>query len=379
MPITTSHCSWPGLTRARRPAAGSGRLATLTSLRLLDLLRRAVADEDRLAAPEHLDDLPLGDRGEIDLDRGAGGDGRGVRVHLRDQRHTGPPRRRPRRRRRWRCRENRGASAPPKTRSSRPVPLLRHGRILAPAGLRTAENRRRVLRRRGGPIGGSPGKAGRRVGGVLLAPLRCKCKSQRSAVRITRAGLCHRSGLWRYPRASRAVDRLPHAARALAMAAPRAAAMRLALYQPDIPQNTGTMLRLCACLGVEAHIIEPAGFPVTDRAFRRAGMDYLDQVAHRPATPPGRLSRPGGAAQRLRLVLLTTGGRAQPTSTTPSRRTTCCCSAARAPACPRRCTRPPTRACASRCGRACARSMWRWRRPWSPGEALRQTGGFARR
>jgi tRNA (cytidine/uridine-2'-O-)-methyltransferase len=54
--------------------------------------------------------------------------------------------------------------------------------------------------------------------------------------------------------------------------------IRLALYQPDIPQNTGTILRLCACLGVEAHIIEPAGFPVTDRAFRRAGMDYLDQV-----------------------------------------------------------------------------------------------------
>ncbi|MBX9773297.1 MAG: tRNA (cytidine(34)-2'-O)-methyltransferase [Xanthobacteraceae bacterium] len=55
--------------------------------------------------------------------------------------------------------------------------------------------------------------------------------------------------------------------------------MRIALYEPDIPQNTGTILRLAACLGAEAHIIEPAGFPVTDRAFRRAGMDYLDQVA----------------------------------------------------------------------------------------------------
>ena len=58
--------------------------------------------------------------------------------------------------------------------------------------------------------------------------------------------------------------------------------MRIALYEPDIPQNTGTILRLCACLGIEAHIIEPAGFPVTDRAFRRAGMDYLDQVAPHP-------------------------------------------------------------------------------------------------
>jgi tRNA (cytidine/uridine-2'-O-)-methyltransferase len=54
--------------------------------------------------------------------------------------------------------------------------------------------------------------------------------------------------------------------------------MEIALFQPDIPQNTGTILRLCACLDVGAHIIEPAGFPISDRAFRRAGMDYLDQV-----------------------------------------------------------------------------------------------------
>ena len=82
-------------------------------------------------------------------------------------------------------------------------------------------------------------------------------------------------------------------------------ALRIALYEPDIPQNTGTILRLCACLGVEAHIIEPAGFPVTDRAFRRAGMDYLDQVT---------LTRHGSFAafetwrtrERLALVLLTT-------------------------------------------------------------------------
>jgi len=81
--------------------------------------------------------------------------------------------------------------------------------------------------------------------------------------------------------------------------------MRIALYEPDIPQNTGTILRLCACLGMEAHIIEPAGFPVTDRAFRRAGMDYLDRVA---------IARHGSfqafedwrRAERLGLVLLTT-------------------------------------------------------------------------
>ncbi len=55
--------------------------------------------------------------------------------------------------------------------------------------------------------------------------------------------------------------------------------MRIALFEPDIPQNTGTVLRLSACLGLEIHLIEPAGFPTTDRAFRRAGMDYLDKVA----------------------------------------------------------------------------------------------------
>ncbi len=55
--------------------------------------------------------------------------------------------------------------------------------------------------------------------------------------------------------------------------------MHIALYEPDIPQNTGTILRLCACFGMTAHIIEPAGFPASDRAFRRAGLDYLDAVS----------------------------------------------------------------------------------------------------
>lgn len=52
----------------------------------------------------------------------------------------------------------------------------------------------------------------------------------------------------------------------------------LVLYQPDIPGNTGTLLRLGACLGVKVHIIEPAGFRLDEKAFRRAGMDYLDQA-----------------------------------------------------------------------------------------------------
>ncbi len=52
----------------------------------------------------------------------------------------------------------------------------------------------------------------------------------------------------------------------------------LALYQPDIPQNTATILRLGACLGVPVHIIEPAGFVWSERSLRRAGMDYIDHV-----------------------------------------------------------------------------------------------------
>ncbi len=54
--------------------------------------------------------------------------------------------------------------------------------------------------------------------------------------------------------------------------------MRLALYEPDIPQNTGTILRTCACLGVTVDLIEPAGFSLTDKALRRAGLDYLEQA-----------------------------------------------------------------------------------------------------
>lgn len=78
--------------------------------------------------------------------------------------------------------------------------------------------------------------------------------------------------------------------------------MRIALFQPDIAGNVGTILRLSACLGVAVDIIEPCGFPFSDRALRRAGMDYaaeadiarhIDWAAFR-------------AARQERLVLLTT-------------------------------------------------------------------------
>jgi tRNA (cytidine/uridine-2'-O-)-methyltransferase len=55
-------------------------------------------------------------------------------------------------------------------------------------------------------------------------------------------------------------------------------ALRIALYQPDIPGNTGTILRLAACLGLSVDIIEPAGFDISDRNLKRAGMDYLASV-----------------------------------------------------------------------------------------------------
>ena len=81
--------------------------------------------------------------------------------------------------------------------------------------------------------------------------------------------------------------------------------MRLALYQPDIPQNTGAILRLAACFGMPVDLIEPCGFVFDDRRLRRAGMDYLEHVdLHRhsswEAYQAARAGQPG------RLILLTT-------------------------------------------------------------------------
>jgi tRNA (cytidine/uridine-2'-O-)-methyltransferase len=83
--------------------------------------------------------------------------------------------------------------------------------------------------------------------------------------------------------------------------------MRLALYEPDIPQNTGTILRLAACLGVPVDVIGPAGFDLTDRALRRAGLDYLQHVElarHATFAAFDADRRSAGA----RLVLMTTRG-----------------------------------------------------------------------
>lgn len=86
-------------------------------------------------------------------------------------------------------------------------------------------------------------------------------------------------------------------------------ALILALYQPDIPQNAGTLLRTCACLGVGAAIIEPAGFPTSDRHFRRSGMDYIEQVSlERHSSFVAFQDWRDRQAPKPRLVLLTTSG-----------------------------------------------------------------------
>jgi len=83
--------------------------------------------------------------------------------------------------------------------------------------------------------------------------------------------------------------------------------MRLVLFEPDIPQNAGTLMRTAACLGVEVDLIEPCGFVLDDRRLRRAGLDYLQQAAVRRhpswAAYAAVREADGGTS---RLVLLTT-------------------------------------------------------------------------
>jgi len=83
----------------------------------------------------------------------------------------------------------------------------------------------------------------------------------------------------------------------------------LALYEPDIAANAGAMMRTCACLGVGAAIIEHAGFPVSDRHFRRSGMDYLEyiEIARHLSWRHFEVWR---ATTPRRLVLLTTHAKA---------------------------------------------------------------------
>ena len=83
--------------------------------------------------------------------------------------------------------------------------------------------------------------------------------------------------------------------------------MRLALYQPDIPQNLGAALRLCAALEVDLDVIEPCGFPLNDKAIRRAAMDYVScaKVSHHSGWDAFLAFR-NDALAGARLILFTT-------------------------------------------------------------------------
>ena len=81
----------------------------------------------------------------------------------------------------------------------------------------------------------------------------------------------------------------------------------LALYQPDIPQNLGAIMRLCACFGMGLHVIEPCGFPLDDNRIRRAGMDYIEHVNWQRHSSWEAFEAFIGA-HKQRLVLLTAHG-----------------------------------------------------------------------
>jgi tRNA (cytidine/uridine-2'-O-)-methyltransferase len=85
------------------------------------------------------------------------------------------------------------------------------------------------------------------------------------------------------------------------------APLLLAMFEPDIAQNAGAMIRTCACLGVDAAIIEPAGFRINDSRFRRAGMDYLDALTIRTHDSWTEFAAWRASSER-RLLLLTTKG-----------------------------------------------------------------------
>ena len=84
--------------------------------------------------------------------------------------------------------------------------------------------------------------------------------------------------------------------------------MRVVLYQPQIPQNTGNIARTCAAVGAELHLIEPLGFSLSESAVRRAGLDYWAEVrVHtHPSLDPVLAAAATSGGQ---LVLLTTHGR----------------------------------------------------------------------
>jgi len=81
--------------------------------------------------------------------------------------------------------------------------------------------------------------------------------------------------------------------------------MRIALYQPDIPQNTGNILRLAACLGLSVDIIEPTGYIFDDKRFKRSSMDYINHVDYKKYIDWDSFYK-WSKEQHFRLILLTT-------------------------------------------------------------------------
>lgn len=116
--------------------------------------------------------------------------------------------------------------------------------------------------------------------------------------------------------------------------------MRLALFQPDIPQNTGALIRLSACFEVPLDIVEPCGFLWSEPKLKRAGMDYLDSadVTRHPSWEAFAAARTGA-----RWVLLTTKAETMYADFAFRPDDTSCCSGAKARACPISSMRRPAR------------------------------------
>ncbi len=241
-------------------------------------------DEDRVAAPLHGDDLADFDLGNVDLGRGER-QRRGVRAHRRDQRprHRADPDGADRARRDEKHVPTGHARPSVPARGSQLRSTTRHSRFRrSPLERSSAPGHCRGLDRTV-PARGRVEPPRRRHNATLRHR-----RSRHRALRTTPvqgrrdrpsiADLSHPcsrlSSLCALPRTVSAARRSP-----VVTAAP----LRLALFQPDIPQNAGTLLRTCACLGLGADLVEPAGFPTSDRHFRRAGLDYLDAAV---AAPP---------------------------------------------------------------------------------------------
>ena len=89
--------------------------------------------------------------------------------------------------------------------------------------------------------------------------------------------------------------------------------MRIALYEPDIPQNTGAIIRLASCFGISVDIIEPCGFVFSSRRLKRSGLDYIDRADIKLHSSWKRFYELYHAYSETRIILLTTKGKTKHT------------------------------------------------------------------